>query len=73
MASITVRVPDDLKKEIDALGVQVSEVTRTALENEVRKLKRMKAEEAAEKLGRLLAKVPDEEIVKAVRDSRDQR
>jgi len=73
MASITVRVSDDLKKEIDALGVQVSEVTRTALENEVRKLKRMKAEEAAEKLGRLLAKVPDEEIVKAVRDSRDQR
>jgi len=73
MASITVRVPDDLKKDIDALGVKVSEVTRTALENEVRKLKRMKAEEAAEKLGRLLAKVPDEEIVKAVRDSRDQR
>ncbi len=73
MASITVRVSDDLKKEIDALGVQVSEVTRTALENEVRKLKRTKAEEAAEKLGRLLAKVPDEEIVKAVRDSRDQR
>ncbi len=73
MTSITVRIPDDLKKELEALGVEVSEVTRSALENEVKRLKRKKAKEAAEKLGRLLANVLDEEIIRAVREGRDER
>lgn len=73
MTSITVRIPDDLKKEIEELGVQVSQVTRTALEDEVRRLKREKAKQAAEKLSRLLADVPDEAITRAVRGSRDER
>jgi post-segregation antitoxin (ccd killing protein) len=73
MTSITVRVPENLKKEIDSLGVEISEVTRTALENEVKRLKRIKAKEAAEKLGKLLADIPDEAITNAVRESRDER
>jgi post-segregation antitoxin (ccd killing protein) len=73
MTSITVRIPDDLKKEIEALGVEVSEVTRTALMSEVKRLKREKAKEAAEKLSRLLTNVPDEAITRAVRESRDER
>jgi post-segregation antitoxin (ccd killing protein) len=73
MTSVTVRIPDDLKRELETLGVEVSEVTRAALENEVKRLKRKKAKEAAEKLGRLLANVPDEEIIRAVREGRDER
>ncbi len=73
MTSVTVRIPDDLKKEMEALGVKVSEVTRTALENEVKRLRRKKAKEAAEKLGNMLADVPDEVIMKAMRESRDER
>ena len=73
MTSITVRVPDDLKREIETLGIKISEVTRSALENEVKRLKRKKAKEAAEKLGRLLADVPDEAIMNAIRESRDER
>jgi post-segregation antitoxin (ccd killing protein) len=73
MTSVTVRISDDLKKEIETLGVEVSEVTRSALENEVKRLKRKKAKEAAEKLGRLLANVLDEEIIRVVREGRDER
>ena len=73
MTSITVRIPDDLKKDIEELGVQISDVTRTALENEVKRLKREKADEAAQRLSRLLAQVPDEAITRAVRETRDQR
>ena len=73
MTSITVRVSENLKREIETLGVEISEVTRTALENEVKRLKRKKAKEAAEKLGKHLADVPDEAITNAVRESRDQR
>jgi post-segregation antitoxin (ccd killing protein) len=73
MTSVTVRISDDLKKEIETLGVEVSEVTRSALENEVKRLKRKKAKEAAEKLGRLLANVLDEEIIRVVREGRNER
>jgi post-segregation antitoxin (ccd killing protein) len=73
MTSVTVRIPDDLKREMEALGVKVSEVTRSALENEVKRLRRKKAKEAAEKLGNMLADVPDEVIMKVMRESRDER
>jgi len=73
MTSVTVRIPDDLKKEIEALGIKVSAVTRQALRNEVQRLKAQRAKEAAEKLSELLADVPNEEIVKVIRESRDER
>jgi len=73
MASITVRIPDELKKELQETGVNISEVTRKALEDEVKKIKEQKAREAAHKLSQLLSEVPDEEIIKAIRETRDQR
>jgi len=73
MASITVRIPDELKKELEDTGVKISEVTRKALENEVRRIQEEKAREAAEKLSQLLREIPDEEIIKAIRETRDQR
>ncbi len=73
MASITVRIPDELKKELEDTGVKISEVTRKALENEVRRIQEEKAREAAKKLSQLLREIPDEEIIKAIRETRDQR
>ena len=73
MTSITVRIPDDLKRELEALKVEVSEVTRSALENEVKRLKRERATEAAKKLSALLAGLSDEAIIQAIRESRDER
>jgi len=73
MTSVTVRIPEDLKRELAELGVEVSAVTRSALEEEVKRLKLKRAEGAAARLGRLLADVPDETIVKAVRETRDER
>jgi len=73
MASITVRIPDELKKQLEETGVKISQVTRKALENEVRRIQDEKAREAAEKLSQLLREIPDEEIIKATRETRDQR
>jgi len=73
MTSITVRIPEELKKELEALGVEVSQVTRSALEAEIRRIRREKAREAAEKLGKFLAEVPDKEILKAIHEGRDER
>lgn len=73
MASITVRIPGELKKQLEETGVKISQVTRKALENEVRRIQDEKAREAAEKLSQLLREIPDEEIIKATRETRDQR
>ena len=73
MVSITVRIPDELKKELEDTGVKISEVTRKALENEVKRIQEQRAKEAAEKLSELLREIPDEEIIKATRETRDQR
>lgn len=73
MASVTVRIPDELKKELEEAGVKISEITRKALEKEVERIKTERAKEAAVRLSELLADVPDEEIIKALRETRDQR
>lgn len=48
------------------------EVTRKALENEVKRIQELRAKEAAMRLSELLREIPDEEIIKAVRETRDQ-
>ena len=73
MTSITVRIPDEMKKEIETLKIEVSEVTRTALEDEIKRVKREKAKLAAASLSNLLSSLPDEEITRAIRESRDER
>ena len=73
MASITVRIPDELKKELEDTGVKISEVTRKALENEVKRIQEQRAKEAAKRLSELLSAIPDEDIIKAIRETRDQR
>ena len=73
MTSITVRIPDEMKRDIELLKIEVSEVTRTALENEVKRVKRERAKEAASSLSNLLSAITDDEIKRAVRESRDER
>ena len=73
MASITVRIPDELKKELEDTGVKISKVTRKALENEVKRIQELRVKEAAMRLSELLREIPDEDIIKAIRETRDQK
>ena len=61
-ATITVRVPRKLKEELAKYRVNVSEVLRRALEEEVRKEKREEFRAATAELGELFSRVPDDEI-----------
>lgn len=73
MASITVRISDELKKELQDFGINISEVTRKALRAEVERIQEQNAHEAAKNLSRLLRDIPDEDIIKSIRETRDQR
>ncbi len=72
-AVIGVRVPDELKRQLEELNIDYSEDIRRLLEEKVR---RKKAEEAIEKLKRFHATLPrleGDNATKIIRESRDSR
>ena len=71
--TVVVRVDEELKKKAKAYHVNISEVVRSALRDEVQKRERRELISALERAKKALSKVPDEEIVKAIRDTRDNR
>ena len=67
---ISVRVPQELKEDLKRYGIEVSEVTRKALEEEVRRREREELQGIAEELGEFLEKIPRERIVEGIREDR---
>jgi len=70
---LTVRVDKALKRKIKKYNLSVSKITRQAIEEEIKKRERQELTSAIMEMKTLLEKIPDQEIVKAIRDSRDQR
>ena len=71
--TISVRIPRELKEKIDRYGVKISEVVRKALEEEVRRRELEEAAEAAEELGKLFSRIPDDEIIRTIKEYRRAR
>jgi antitoxin CcdA len=67
---ISVRVPPELKDNLKRYGIEVSEVTRKALEEEVKRREREELQRMAEELGALLEKIPRERIIEGIREDR---
>lgn len=70
---VTAKIPLKLKKKLIKLGVNVSGLVREALEAEVERLEREKLRELAKEAGKILQKIPSEEIVEAIRAGRENR
>ncbi len=71
--TVVVRLDEELKKKAKAYNVNISEVVRSALRDEIRKRERSELIAALGRAKKALSKVPDDEIVKAVRETRDDR
>jgi len=71
--AVTVRVDKTLKEKIKKYKISVSKITREALEEEIKKHERQELVNAVSEMKTLLNKIPDDEIVRAIRESRDQR
>jgi len=72
-ATITVRVPKEFKESLSRHGVEVSKVVREALKEEIRRRELEDLRGVAGELGELFAKIPEEEIVKSIRETRRSR
>jgi post-segregation antitoxin (ccd killing protein) len=70
---VTIRVDKTLKKKIKKYKIPVSKITREALEEEIKKHEKQQLTNAINEMKTLLSKIPDEEIIKTIRESRDQR
>jgi post-segregation antitoxin (ccd killing protein) len=70
---LTLRVDKALKGKIRKYKISVSKIARQAIEEEIGKRERQELTDAIIEMKTLLEKIPDEEIIKAVRESRDQR
>jgi post-segregation antitoxin (ccd killing protein) len=72
-AIVTAKISVKLKKKLTKLGVNVSGLVREALEAEVERLERERLKKLAEEAGQILQKIPAEEMVEAVRATRENR
>jgi len=69
--TVTAKIPEQLKKRLVSLEVNLSGVIRSALEQEVEKVERERVRKLADEAGRILQKIPSDELVKTIRQSRE--
>jgi antitoxin CcdA len=70
---ITVRVDRETKKKIKKHGINVSDTVRKALEREITKREEEDLQRALDDAGRILRKIPEKDIIRVIRESRDER
>ncbi|MGD0645327.1 MAG: type II toxin-antitoxin system CcdA family antitoxin [Candidatus Bathyarchaeia archaeon] len=70
---ITVRVKKTLKEKIRKHKINVSKTVREALEDEVKKREDAELTQAISEMKIILDKIPDDEIIRTIKESRDQR
>jgi predicted transcriptional regulator len=72
-AVISIRVPDETKRDIERYGIEVSSVARKAIEEEINRRRLEEAAKAAEELGDYFSKTPEEQILQWIREDRRTR
>lgn len=70
---MSAKIRKELYEKLKRYGVPISEVIRKALEEEVRRREEKEVREALKRAQEILMKIPPEEIVTAVRSSREER
>jgi len=71
--TITAKIPKELKEKIRRLNINASRVIREALEAEVRRREEEQLRALAREVSNILNKIPREEIVRTIREARDER
>ncbi|MDT7862741.1 MAG: CopG family transcriptional regulator [Saccharolobus sp.] len=70
---ISVRIPEELQRELKKYGINEVEVIRRALINEVKKAKAKELEGRINEVADILKKIPFEDVVKSIREDRESR
>jgi antitoxin CcdA len=71
--TVSAKIPPELKEKISRYNVPTSKIIRQALEDEVKRRELEELERQVEELEPLLRKFTTEEVVRMIREDRDQR
>lgn len=69
--TVSAKVPTELKERAQELGINISNLTRESLRDEVEKRERELLKKQAKEAGKILEKIPREDIVKVIRETRE--
>jgi hypothetical protein len=70
---ITVRIDHDTKTKIKKHKIDVADTVRRALRKEIERRDNEELRKALAEAGEILRKIPKEELVRSIRDSREER
>lgn len=73
MVVVSVRIPKKLKAKAKNYGINISEVLRRALEEEIRRIELKKIDALLREFKKGMGNVRKEYIVRAIRESREKR
>ncbi|MEM0011025.1 MAG: ribbon-helix-helix protein, CopG family [Candidatus Geothermarchaeota archaeon] len=68
--TVSAKVPRELREKAAKLGINVNQLIRKALEEEVRRREREHLKDMAQEVSLILSKVSAEDIVKIVKEDR---
>lgn len=71
--TVSAKVPMELRERLRELNVNISQLVRKAIEEEVERRERETLKMLAEEVSQLLRKVPPTEIVRVIRETREER
>lgn len=73
-STVTARIPEELRAEMDEYDINVSEVVREALEAEVRRRRRDELVEQGDELSQRIGNhIETERVVEHIREDRESR
>lgn len=70
---ISVRVKKELKKKAEELGINIREVIEKALEESIKEKEKEELRDMTMKIKELMRDVSEDDWIRAVRESRDER
>ncbi|MEM3385675.1 MAG: CopG family transcriptional regulator [Nitrososphaeria archaeon] len=70
---VSVKVPVELKEKMEKYGIKPSHVLRKAIEDCIKREEIKRLKEKIEEVKLILEKIPEEDIVKSIREDRNSR
>lgn len=70
---VTAKIPKELKEKARRYGIKISQTFRDALEQKIRDVEEQRTANKINKLRKSIGQIDKDDIVKAVRASRDER
>ncbi|RLE61647.1 MAG: hypothetical protein DRN53_05345, partial [Thermoprotei archaeon] len=71
--TVSAKIPEDLRRRARELNINISRLIRVAIEREVKLREEELLRKMAKEASQVLRKIPQAEIVKAIRETREQR